>query len=606
MTPSDAALRPPRSLWILGPARDLFFFVLTPLLVFPLFLLIRQRVDAGILGLYVLGFGGFGHHLPGFIRAYADRDLFRRFKFRFTVVPMALVLLCGLYSFLNLNAVVCATVAWGTWHGAMQINGFARIYDSKVKSIDSLTARLDWLLCLAWFGLVILHSSTKQFSLITQFYVSGGFLFPPAALSWFRHGWEIFTSVISVMFLFNAFRRWKAGTPPSPIKLLMMASSFAFWWYCMISTSSLILGVLMWEIFHDVQYNVLVWLYQRHRVDTGAHVGAAEKFLFRPGAWRVALYGTLILAYGYIGVASSFSDINLPEKLLLGTGVAPWLLRITMASALLHFYYDGFIWRVRDRSVRQGLGLQEGSASATAAAAAAPKTSGTGDWKWIFFLVPVACMGIVQYRGSSPDFEAQVLNLSEAIPESWFAHFLAGTYYKGEGRLDRAEADYRLTVKYNPRFAPGHVFLADLLEKRQDYPEALEQYRQAVESDPTDPLARINLGQLYLRSGEPGQAETQFQAALRADSNNASINFEMASALLTQRRFDEARTYLEKTLQASPDHSGALNYMGILDDLNGDLPNAIAYYRKALASDSSNASARQNLAAALAKLQAHH
>ncbi len=171
-----------RYLWILGPKRDLLFFVLTPCLIFPVFLATQNRIDNQILGLYVLGLGGFGHHLPGFLRAYADHDLYRQFKFRFTVVPICLVLLCGLYSFLNLNALVCATVAWGTWHGAMQINGFARIYDSKVQSFRAATARLDWLMCLAWFGLAILHSPTKQFSLITQFYVSGGFLLAPGAL----------------------------------------------------------------------------------------------------------------------------------------------------------------------------------------------------------------------------------------------------------------------------------------------------------------------------------------------------------------------------------------------------------------------------------------
>ena len=35
---------------------------------------------------------------------------------------------------------------------------------------------------------------------------------------------------------------------------------------------------------------------------------------------------------------------------------------VVTASTLLHFYYDGFIWKVRERSTRQSLGLAGGTA----------------------------------------------------------------------------------------------------------------------------------------------------------------------------------------------------------------------------------------------------
>lgn len=594
------------SLWILGPKRDLALFVLTPLLIIPAWLAIRGRVPLETLSLYVLGLGGFGHHLPGFVRAYSDPDLFRRYRLRFTLVPALLIGACALYSFLDLNALVCATVLWGTWHGAMQINGFMRIYDSKAKSIAPATARLDAWLCISLFGAAILHSPAKLFSLVSQFYASGGFLVPPAAFAAFRTAWDAGTILTAVLFAVNLRRQWKAGVPPSPVKLMVMASSFAFWWFCTVSLNNLVLGIVLWEIFHDVQYNALVWLFERSRVDRNLNVGRAERLLFGRGPIRPAFYALLILAYGCIGIVSSFGDINMPEKTLMGNGAGNWLLRITIASAMLHFYFDGFIWKVRERNLRMGLGSGETGNSASGAAApgsALPRAAfavARHAWLWALFVLPVAWLGFSQSRGGS-DVQAQILNLGEAIPESWVASFLSGTYYKGQGLYDRAEEAYRRTVRYHPGFALGELFLADILYKRGNLPEALEHYRLSVAADSTNPEARINLAFLYLRGDQPGPAAAEFRAALAMEPDNPDLTYGLASALLRQRLLPEAGTWLDKTLHLAPNHSGALNYSGVIREYDGDLPGALDYYRRAVAADSANAEARNNLAAALTK-----
>ncbi len=591
---SAAVLR--KSIWILGPKRDLLFFVLTPLVILPIFRFLPDGLPPQTLALYILGLGGFGHHLPGFIRAYADRDLFARHKAAFTVVPLLLVLACCAYSILNLNALACITVAWGTWHGAMQVNGFMRIYDAKVKSIRPATARLDKLMCIAWFGLAILHSPEKQFSLATLFYGSGGFLVPPEAFETLRRGWDAGTLAVTLLFCANAWRQWKAGAPPSPAKLMIMASSFGFWWLCTVSLRNLLLGVLMWEVFHDIQYNVLVWFFQRHRVKNGQGTGAAEKLLFGAGWGRLALYAGLILAYGWIGIASSFASVQLPEEVAAGSPLTQWLLRITLASALLHFYYDGFIWKVREANIRRDLGVQEGKpATAPGSKPAAFRPA----WLWALFIVPAAYLGLAQHRGWSPDFAAQMMNLAEAIPGNWKADFLTGTYYKGRGEIGKAEAHYRKAVAARPDFAMGHLFLGDILYKKGEIQGAIEEYRQSVELDPANPEGNGNLARLYLKTGQPQLASERFQAALEMEPDDAELNFGMATALLQQKRLQDASAYAEKTLRLSPNHSGALNCVGMILDVQGNTLAAVEYYRRALAADSGNASAKENLAASL-------
>src|SRR5947199_10117827 len=85
---------PRRTVWILNSWRDLILYVGTPLLLVPMFALAQTRWSAQDIYLFVAAFGATGHHLPGMIRAYGDRALFERFRWRFIFAPIFLVAVC--------------------------------------------------------------------------------------------------------------------------------------------------------------------------------------------------------------------------------------------------------------------------------------------------------------------------------------------------------------------------------------------------------------------------------------------------------------------------------------------------------------------------------
>src|ERR1043166_1785603 len=87
------------SLWILDSWRDLVLYVCTPLLIIPIFLAAQTRWGPEDIYLFVAAFGAMGHHLPGMIRAYGDRALFQRFKWRFIFAPVFLVAVCATFFF---------------------------------------------------------------------------------------------------------------------------------------------------------------------------------------------------------------------------------------------------------------------------------------------------------------------------------------------------------------------------------------------------------------------------------------------------------------------------------------------------------------------------
>ena len=145
-----SASRP--KLWILDSWRDLILYVGTPLLLVPVFALAQARWSPpGHLPLCRC----LRHHAPGMIRAYGDRALFERFKWRFIFAPLFLLVVCTAFFWWDLKGILLVVFFWGVWHGLMQTYGFCRIYDAKTGTFDTLTRRLDFAMCVIWFATAV-------------------------------------------------------------------------------------------------------------------------------------------------------------------------------------------------------------------------------------------------------------------------------------------------------------------------------------------------------------------------------------------------------------------------------------------------------------------
>src|SRR5215471_6016075 len=167
--------------------------------------------------LYVSAFGAMGHHLPGMIRAYGDRALFQRFRWRFICAPIFLVVVCAAFSVWDLKGIVLVAFIWGVWHGMMQTYGFCRIYDAKVGSFAEITRRLDFALCGIWFATAVLLSPQRMADTLAMYYSAGGPFIPPAVLRAGQQGFFALALLISAIFLANFIWMWSSGKRPSPV-----------------------------------------------------------------------------------------------------------------------------------------------------------------------------------------------------------------------------------------------------------------------------------------------------------------------------------------------------------------------------------------------------
>ncbi|HYO23309.1 MAG TPA: hypothetical protein VEQ85_00005, partial [Lacipirellulaceae bacterium] len=287
----------PARAWIVSPAWDLTYVVLTPLAIVPAVLVVAQRwLSVEQVYLAVISFASLGHHLPGFVRAYGERDLFLRYRWRFLLAPPLVFALALVFSpppelaralgipWTNLHGLELILAVWGAWHGLMQTYGFMRIYDVRRGEQDRATARLDHALCVAIFVGGVIFSDVRIFGLARAMWQAGLPLFGPEALRLCRWGVGAAGAVVLALYLANMLRRQRQGIAVNGVKLALAAVTGWFWWYCGRLSTNLLIGVAMFEIYHAVQYNAIVWIYNRRLFETARERFGPLGFLFRDRA----------------------------------------------------------------------------------------------------------------------------------------------------------------------------------------------------------------------------------------------------------------------------------------------------------------------------------
>ena len=616
--PAVPAARSRPNLWILNSWRDLILYVGTPLLILPVFALAQSRWSPQDIYLFVAAFGAMGHHLPGMIRAYGDRALFERFRWRFIFAPLFLLVTCVAFYWWDLKGIILVVFFWGVWHGMMQTYGFCRIYDAKTGSFAGLNRRLDFWLCAIWFATAVVLSPMRMTDTLDAFYSSGGPFIQPWILHAVQRGFVFLALAVSILFVANfVWRSTRAGRP-NPVKLVLLITSISFWWYCNNLVSSLLVGIALFEVFHDVQYLSLVWIYNRNRVEKDQNIGGFMRFIFRRSGSLVGLYLGLIFAYGSLAYFNSQLQIETIKRVLTG---------VVAASTLLHFYYDGFIWKVRESSTRQALGLSGGTAEVS------PHGIFHG-WvlhgaKWVAaFVVPLGALWIWQVHSSVPALQRTAWIVQD-LPVGARQHYEYAKSLYHAGQLDAAAHELDATLKFDPKHAGARYALALLRQDQSKFEAAAEQYQAALPLDSRNPdlrydysytLERLGRGEeaakqiaaaldvnpnfpraLYRRSfysraqGKLDDAISDLRKAVEKDTTFIEARFALAQALLAHGDFDAARSEFETVIKQAPGRSDAVNGLGLTFLRQGLTSQAIVQFDHALELKPDFAEAAENL-----------
>ena len=183
----------------------------------------------------------------------------------------------------------------------------------------------------------------------------------------------------------------------------------------------------------------------------------------------------------------------------------------------------------------------------------------------------------------------------------------AGTLYNygvsliREQKFNLALGPLRRAVKVDPGMASAWSVLASNLQQLEQYPEAVEAYRQAI---PLGADARLsyNLGFCLNRLARRNEAIDAFQEAVRLDPTLKEASSSLGRALLEAGRYAEAVTALESAQQLDPGAYSTAFALGLCHYHQGAYQKAIDNYNQALVLKETSA-AMQNLGLAYDKLE---
>ena len=131
--------------------------------------------------------------------------------------------------------------------------------------------------------------------------------------------------------------------------------------------------------------------------------------------------------------------------------------------------------------------------------------------------------------------------------------------FRAGARLSRRPAPSRAR---GPRPRHASTVQAGMRIRKQQFKEAVIEYRRALAAVPNDAAVRYKLGRVYQDSGNLLNAYTEYARAGDLDPANVDAQMRAGTILLLGREFEAARTRAELALKADPNHAPAHILLG--------------------------------------------
>jgi tetratricopeptide (TPR) repeat protein len=175
-----------------------------------------------------------------------------------------------------------------------------------------------------------------------------------------------------------------------------------------------------------------------------------------------------------------------------------------------------------------------------------------------------------QFNGARPAVHADHLGASTYIEKGWSLISL-GDYSGAIQALERALS-----------LSPGAVDATSLLGWAQmlneDYDDALGNFSKVLMKEPANALARINVGYICLKKGIFGEAIEHLSKAIRLDNDRKATlyaHYYLGLVYLEREMYEDAQTFLRKTLKLGPNLIEAYFELGRALWLGGERENAV-------------------------------
>ncbi len=367
--------------WILDPRRDLGWFLLLPGVAVLVAIGCHHwlpYVALASVNLWIT----IPHHCSTWVRTYGLHEDLQRWRGRLLLGPLLIAGIALLGHRWAPATLLLLVTMWDQQHSIMQQHGFARIYDFKAGTGTPRTGRLDLVLNWVLYGNLFLTAP-----LFVQYWLRELFFWRvPIGVDGVKTlqgvSWVV-TGVVLTVYAVHVVQCLRRGDGVNPVKLLFLLASYGLWYGTAWHTDSILVFGIAHRLMHGLQYMVIVRVYLDRKLDrrqassslaevkTGGGMGL--RLVGRGGLWRFVgvsvLYALVFqllvgqprplenFGFGVIEFQSVYGAI--PE---LGVGrfseremYGLFAMAMVDAVAMVHYYFDSFIWKVSDRRVQEGL-----------------------------------------------------------------------------------------------------------------------------------------------------------------------------------------------------------------------------------------------------------
>lgn len=352
---------------------DLFFFLLLPFWAIAFSLFAHNYLSAVAL-LSISVWITYPHHAATFVRTFGLKEDMAQYKERLIIGPIVIIGLAWVGLKYAPITYLALTQIWAFQHSIMQQHGFARIYDFKARAGMATTGK--WDLGLNWVLFVNLLITAPLF---TQYWVREMYLYnwkiDAAQVTTVQQISYSLTGVYLFLYAIHLLKVVRSGNALNPLKYAFLGSSYFLWYFVAWQVDNVFVFGIADRIMHGVQYIVIVYLYMdRKAQDTETEETFIKRFL---SFGHISAYLGLLLVYTLLYQVvrdRPFSEFNFGVDFLVF--MQPYMQAIPEAGidamseknalsfvffmfvetvALIHYYYDSFIWKVSNKKTQKGL-----------------------------------------------------------------------------------------------------------------------------------------------------------------------------------------------------------------------------------------------------------
>tara|TARA_R110002049_G_scaffold264606_1_gene440714 strand:- start:181 stop:1575 length:1395 start_codon:yes stop_codon:yes gene_type:complete len=163
--------------------------------------------------------------------------------------------------------------------------------------------------------------------------------------------------------------------------------------------------------------------------------------------------------------------------------------------------------------------------------------------------------------------------------------------------FDKAKEYYENALKINSTYET-YYNLGSLEAKRKNYDMAISYWLKSVEINPNDAVSLFNLGKLYTDvKGDFENGIKYYKKSIESDSHLKEPYSNIALIYIRQNNFEEASTYLEKSIEINPNDYMAMYNLGtIYQNIKGKQSKSKPLYRQSIRENPNYVSPKVGLA----------